>query len=128
MFDWHINIQLISEETSVFEKAGFLKNIWFSAIKCWSSSKFLQIFITIEDDMTLCQCIFSLASQMSILVTSLWLSGHSLFQLLLSMKTNYVLCKKCCYLCRLIRLQLLSRVVEWYKEYRNLRNREIFKN
>ena len=45
--------------------------------------------------MTLCQCIFSLASQMSILVTALWLSGHSLFQLLLSMKTNYVFCKKC---------------------------------
>ena len=45
--------------------------------------------------MTLCQCISSLASQMSIIVTALWLSGYSLFQLLLSMKTNYVLCKKC---------------------------------
>ena len=38
--------------------------------------------------MTLCQCIFSLASQMLILVTALWLSGHSLFELLLSVKTN----------------------------------------
>ena len=45
--------------------------------------------------MTLCQCISSLASQMSIIVTALWLSGYSLFQLLLSMKANYVLCKKC---------------------------------
>ena len=38
--------------------------------------------------MTLCQCIFNLASQMLILVTTLWLSGHSLFELLLSIKTN----------------------------------------
>ena len=45
--------------------------------------------------MTLCRCIFSLASQMPILVAALWLSGHSLFQLLLLMKTNYVFCKKC---------------------------------
>ena len=56
-----MNIWLNNKETSVFEKAEFLKNVWFSAIKCGPSLKFLQTFITIGDDMTLCQCIFSLA-------------------------------------------------------------------
>ena len=61
----------------MFEKNEFLRDIWFSVIKCRPSLKFLQTFITIGNDRTMCQCILSLASQMLILVTP-WLSGHSL--------------------------------------------------
>ena len=81
--------------------------------------------------MTLCQCIFSLASQMSILVTALWLSGHSLFQLLLSMKTNYVFCKKCDGVAVRVGLFVCNFSQGWLNGIRSVaiyEIREIFKN
>ena len=67
-FTWNHSIsQSRNLWLSAIKKNEFLRIIYFSAIKCETSLKFLQTFITIGDDMTLCQCIFSLASQISLL-------------------------------------------------------------